>query len=58
MSFQPSESSTVVLVPIIDDDIFELAEDFFASLSLLNGSDGVVLGVTRARITISDSQGE
>ena len=56
MSFQPSESSTVVSVPIIDDGMFELAEDFFATLSLLNGSDGVVLGVKRARIAISESE--
>jgi len=43
-------------VPIIDDGEFELEEDFLATLSLPSGSDGVVLGIMRARITISESE--
>lgn len=50
------EASKTVSVPIIDDGVFELAEDFFATLSLPIGSNGVVLGIMRARITISESK--
>ena len=42
------------MVPIIDDSVFEGAEQFTARLSLPAGQSGVVLGADIATVEITD----
>ena len=54
--FPPAETSQVVMVPILPDDIFEGAEQFTARLSLPAGQSGVVLGANTATVEITDEE--
>ena len=54
VTFAPSEDSRIVMVPIIDDNIGEGVEFFFARLSVPAGQSGVVLGEDEAIIEITD----
>ena len=54
--FPPAETSQVVMVPILPDDIFEGAEQFTARLSLPAGQSGVVLGANMATVEITDEE--
>ena len=54
VTFAPSEDSRIVMVPIIDDNIGEGVELFFARLSVPAGQSGVVLGEDKAIIEITD----
>ena len=52
--FQPTETSLIVMVPILDDSNLEGVEQFTAMLSLPAGQVGVVLGADMATVEITD----
>ena len=54
VTIQGAETSQVVMVPILSDNIREGMEQFTAQLSLLAGQSGVVLGVDTATVEITD----
>ena len=54
MTFAPSETSRIVMVPIIDDNVGEGVEQFTARLSVPAGQSGVVLGEDMATVEITD----
>ena len=54
VTFQAAETSQVVMVPILPDNILEGVERFTAQLSLPAGQTGVVLGDNMASIEITD----
>ena len=54
MTFAPSETSRIVMVPIIDDSIGVEVEQFTAQLSVPPGQSGVVLGEDIATVEITD----
>ena len=58
MTFAPSVNSQIVMVPIIDDNRYELNEDFTGVLTLPSGSSGVRLGAATATVTITDTDSE
>ena len=54
VTIQAAETSRVVMVPILPDNILEGVEQFTAQLSLPAGQTGVVLGADMASIEITD----
>ena len=54
MTFAPTQTSQVVMVPIIDDSLGEGVEQFIAQLTLPAGQSGVVLGADMATVEITD----
>ena len=54
VTIQAAETSRVVMVPILPDNILEGVEQFTAQLSLPAGQPGVVLGASMANIEITD----
>ena len=56
MTFAPSETSRIVMVPIIDDSIGEEVEQFTAQLSVPPGQSGVVLGANTTTVEITDDR--
>jgi len=58
VTFQPTETSQIVMVPILGDDNLEGVEQFTAMLSLPAGQVGVVLGADRATVEITDDDCE
>ena len=56
MTFAPTQTSQTVMVPIIDDNVFEGSEQFTARLSLPAGQSGVVLGANMATVEIIDEE--
>jgi len=52
------ETSQTVLVTIVNDTVNELPENFNATLSLLPGSTGVMLGASTATVVITDDDCE
>ena len=54
MTFAPSEDSQTVMVPIIDDSVFEGVEQFTAQLSLPAGQSEVMLGANMTTVEITD----
>ena len=59
VTFAPTETSQIVIVPIGEDQKVELDETFIGQLTLPSGSSGVVLGTaTTATVTIRDDDSE
>ena len=58
VTIQAAETSQVVMVPILPDNILEGVEQFTAQLSLPAGQDGVVLGANMASVAITDDDCE
>ena len=58
LTFQPTETSQIVMVPILNDAITESLESFTATLSLPLGSMGVALGASTATVSIRDDDRE
>jgi len=58
VTLQPTEFSQIVMVPIVNDAVNELTEEFTATLSLLPGSTGVMLGASTATVVITDDDCE
>jgi len=58
VTFQSTETSQIVMVPILADDILEGVEQFTAMLSLPAGRVGVVLGANMATVEITDDDCE
>ena len=56
MTFAPTQTSQVVMVPIIDDNVFEGVEQFTARLLVPAGQSGVVLGADMATVEITDEE--
>ena len=54
VTFQPTETSLIVMVPIVIDSRVEGVERFNAMLSLPTGQVGVVLGADMATVEITD----
>ena len=54
MTFEPTETSQIVMVPIVVDNNLEGVEQFTAVLSLPAGQIGVVLGADMATVEITD----
>ena len=54
MTFQPTETSQTVMVPILVDDNLEGVEQFTAMLSVPAGQVGVILGADMATVEITD----
>ena len=54
MTFQPTETSLIVMVPILIDNRLEGEEQFTATLSLPAGQVGVMLGANIATVEITD----
>ena len=54
MTFQPTEFSLIVMVPILTDNRLEGEEQFTATLSLPAGQVGVMLGADTATVEITD----
>ena len=54
MTFQPTETSQIVMVPILVDDNLEGVEQFTAMLSVAAGQVGVILGADMATVEITD----
>ena len=54
MTFQPTETSLIVMVPILIDNRLEGEEQFTAMLSLPTGQVGVMLGADTATVEITD----
>ena len=54
MTFQPTETSQIVMVPILSDTRLEGVEQFTAVLSLPAGQVGVTLGADTATVEITD----
>ena len=58
VTFQPTETSQIVMVPILGDNSLEGAEQFNGLLSLPAGQVGVVLGANMATVEITDDDCE
>jgi len=58
VTFQPMETTQIVMVPILADDNLEGVERFTAMLSLPAGQVGVVLGANMATVEITDDDCE
>ena len=59
VTFAPSETSRIVMVPIINDNVYEGLEQFTARLSLPAGATGVMLGTAdTATVDITDNDCE
>ena len=58
VTFQAAETSQVVMIPILFDNILERQEQFTAQLSLPAGQNGVVLGANIATVEITDDDCE
>ena len=58
VTFQPGETSLIVMVPILIDNRLEGVEQFTAMLSLPAGQVGVVLGANMATVEITDDDCE
>ena len=54
MTFQSTETSQIVMVPILVDDNLEGVEQFTAMLSVAAGQVGVILGADMATVEITD----
>ena len=54
MTFEPTETSQIVMVPILVDNNLEGVEQFTAMLSLPAGQVGVTLGADMATVEITD----
>ena len=54
MTFQPTDTSQIVMVPILDDTNLEGVEQFTALLTLPAGQVGVMLGADMATVEITD----
>ena len=54
MTFQPTETSQIVMVPILSDTRLEGVEQFTAVLSQTAGQVGVILGADTATVEITD----
>ena len=54
MTFQPTETSQIVMVPILNDNRLEGVEQFTAMLTLPAGQVGVTLGADTATVEITD----
>ena len=54
MTFQSTETSQIVMVPILVDDNLEGVEQFTAMLSVPAGQVGVILGADMATVEITD----
>ena len=54
VTFQPMETSLIVMVPIVIDSRVEGVERFNAMLSLPTGQVGVILGADMATVDITD----
>ena len=54
MTFGTTETSQIVMVPILVDDSLERIEQFTAVLSLPAGQIGVVLGADLSTVDITD----
>ena len=54
VTFQPTETSQIVMVPILVDNNLEGVEQFTAMLSLPAGQVGVTLGAVSATVEITD----
>ena len=58
MTFQPTETSRIVMVPILNDNRLEGVVQFTAMLSLPAGQGGVMLGAVMATVEITDDDCE
>ena len=59
VTFAPSETSRIVMVPIINDNVYEGLEQFTAQLSIPAGATGVMLGTAdTATVDITDNDCE
>jgi len=58
VTFQPRETSLIVMVPIVIDSRLEGVEQFIAMLSLPAGENGVMLGADMATVEITDDDCE
>ena len=54
VTFQPTETSQIVMVPILVDNNLEGVEQFTAMLTLPAGQVGVTLGADMATVEITD----
>ena len=54
MTFEPTETSQIVMVPILVDNNLEGVEQFTAMLTLPAGQVGVTLGADMATVEITD----
>ena len=54
MTFQPTETSQIVMVSILSDTRLEGVEQFTAVLSQTAGQVGVILGADMATVEITD----
>ena len=58
MTFEPGQSTQTVSVPLLNDDVYELSEEFTGRLSLEAGSSGITISQDSAVATIADDDGE
>ena len=58
VTFQPTETSLIVMVPILIDNRLEGVEQFTAMLTLPAGQNGVMLGADMATVEITDDDCE
>ena len=58
VTFQPTETSQIVMVPILNDTNLEGVEQFTAMLSQPAGQVGVMLGADMATVEITDDDCE
>ena len=56
--FQGADTSQVVMVPLLADNLADGVEQFTAQLSLPAGQDGVMLGAAMATVEITDDDCE
>ena len=59
LTFSPGTTSVPVSIPIVDDDIVEELENFFASLTLISSEeDSIQIRPDGAEIFITDNDGK
>ncbi len=58
VTFEPGQSTQTVSVPLFNDDVYELSEEFNGRLSLEAGSSGIMINQDSAVATIADDDGE
>ncbi len=56
--FNSTISTISVSIPIIDDDVDEITENFFADLALITVTDRVIVAPAVATVSIIDNDGE
>ncbi len=56
--FNSTISTISVSIPIIDDDVDEITENFFADLALITVTDRVNVAPAEATVSIVDNDGE